>query len=394
LAAGQLEVSVTVPSNRPQGFPPTRLPFTGLDLGRSLLLGALLIVLGFTFLRIRRNERGTRMSRRLLTVLAIVAALSVGMATVGSAAEYQVTVSSPPGSRTIYVEDLLGQPLTALDFGNARSMPFRVRVVDADMSRSDFDVESSLSNLYLEDGGSYSWSDKISSSDLSLGFGSSPLNLADPTALVAPIFDLVIPGATCTLLQTLGASGCSLTNITGVLQTVELPLDLGDLTNLPLLPQVGDAGAYTQPNFAGVAAGDPTASGAPAETLRTVLSGTSVSSLPLVGPVLSDLQSTLLGVISPGGANVPATGVIDTGVLTGALQSLLGPAFDLLGSLGLPSLNTLLGQLTWTLDNLSAGDILRQSGTYTAYPVLNVNVPSTATGGTYKGTMVLTFIQP
>jgi hypothetical protein len=251
-----------------------------------------------------------------------------------------------------------------------------------------------MSNLYLEDGGSYSWSEKIPSSDVSLGFGSTPLNLSDPTALVAPILDLAIPSVTCTLLQTLGASGCSLDNVTGVLQQVPLPLDLLDLTNLPLLPQVGQSGAYTQPNFAGIAGGDPAAGGAPAETLLTVLEGLSISSLPLVGPVLSDVQSALLGIIQPGGTPLGATQVVDTGVLTGALQSVLGPAFDLLGTLGLPTLNTLLGQLTWTLDNLTAGDILRQSGTYMAYPVLNMNVPNSAAGGTYKGTMVLTFIQP
>ena len=43
---------------------------------------------------------------------------------------------------------------------------------------------------------------------------------------------------------------------------------------------------------------------------------------------------------------------------------------------------------------LALADLLYQTGTYTSYPMLRVTVPEEQANGTYRGTLVVTGIQP
>lgn len=377
---GQIPVSLEVGS-RGTADPASALPRTGLDIAILLGLAALLLAFGYLLTRIRL-QGGTKMSRRFVSVTALTAALLLAAAVAAPASEVTVSLSNPPGSRTVYVEDLLGNPLDSLDFQTGRSLPFRVRVVDADMFRNDFDVQSSMSNLYLADGESYAWEEKIDSARVRLSYSASALNVVDVKAFVSPIFD--ITGTTlCGLLGKLpGDPSCAINDLEGKWQNLVLPVDLSDLSGLPLLPQTGESGPFTDPNYSGIGDGDPNEPGSWSATQLRVMSGGAVDTAAVIANVQSRLSTDLSG--------LGADEVVDPAVLTTAIQQMLGPVYDTLNA---AQLQALIDDLNWTLNDLTGLDVERQSGTYFAYPIINVDVPGDAATGTYRGTLVLTFTQ-
>ena len=327
---------------------------------------------------------------RMLAIAGGLAALTAGM--IPSAhADVTVAVTNPGGSRAVFVEDLLGNALTTLDFGAGAVKPFRVRVVDTTMDRAGFQVNASLSNLYLATGAStYDYSASIPSSAVSLGFPGAPLTVENLGAVLTPVFDLAetVTGALCTAIQAAGApaSACAITvrGVQGARQTVtNLPVDLSSLTSLaqlPLVPQVGETGAFTNPAYSGIGDFPAKPGSPPAATTRRLVGGG-------LGTVLSMLQLQI--------AVTPVTTVIDPAVVEGALRTALGtvPAgavFDLLLSADQQSL---VNGVVATAQALLALQIVALSGTYLSFPILNVAVPSSAPAGAYRGTMVVTTIQ-
>lgn len=320
-------------------------------------------------------------------------AVVVGLACVAAAAivparadEVTVSVSNPGGSRTLYVESVLGAPLTSLDFGTTRSQPFRVRVVDQTMDRSGFQVLTTMSNLYLVDGASYDWTEVISSADAAVAYPPNPLNLLDPQAVVTPVFDMseTLTGVLCTTVQAAGGScTIAMSAVEGLRQTVDLTVDLADLNSLPLIPQSGETGAFLSADYAGIGANDPNKPGSFTPTNKRVISGAVNTAANTVTSVTTALQTLVAG--------QPAASLVDEDTLSGALRTAMtGPVYDALTS-------TVIGQiidgLQATLVAITAADIVGQSGTYLSYPQLDVNVPTGTTPGSYQGTLVVTAVQ-
>jgi hypothetical protein len=172
--------------------------------------------------------------------------------------------------------------------------------------------------------------------------------------------------------------------VQGARQTVSnLPVDLSSVTSLaelPLVPQTGETGAFTNPAYAGVGDFSGKPSSPPAATARRLVGGT-------LGTTMRMLQSTI--------ATTPVTTVIDPAVATDALRTALGTVptgavFDLLSSADQQSL---VNGLVATAQTLLTLQIAALTGTYLSFPVLNVAVPDSAPAGTYRGTMVVTTIQ-
>lgn len=326
-----------------------------------------------------------------------VAALSalVALAPVAGlqAAEVTVSATAPGGSRTVFVENLVGAPLQSLDFGSSRAQPFRVRVVDATMSRSNFSVSASMTSLYPEIGSAVDLDGPalpITSANLGIDYPTNPLGVNSVAAVVEPVLDLVatVTGATCTLLTTLGRSCLvNMNDVDALQQQLALPVDLNALSNLPLLPQTGQAGTFTNPAYAGVAAAAPRPSTAPAATQLEVLSGSAVANIAL-GPLDTVLQTLV--------ATTPAVNLVDEEVLRGALRTALGTnlaSTAIFDTLSATDIQVILATVTATANALLAGDLLAQSGTYLSFPVLELAVPTSAAPGTYKGTLVVTALQ-
>jgi hypothetical protein len=319
----------------------------------------------------------------LLVALAGVTAAAVAPA---SGDEVTVAVSNPGGSRTVYVENLLGQTLTSLDFGTTRSQPVRVRVVDTTMDRSGFQVLTTMSHLYKVSGQSYDWASTIASSDISVNYPPDPLNLLDVHAVVAPVYDMTetVSGALCTAIQAQGGS-CNIvmSGIEGLRQTVDLVVDLTDLSNLPLIPQIGETGDYTQPDYSGIGANDPNKPGSFTPTSREVISGAVSNAVNTLNSITTALQSLVAG--------LPTASIVDADTVTGALRDALGgPVYDAL----LPTeVQTIVDSLNATVRAVTSGDVIGQTGTYLSYPKLDVNVPATTSAGDYEGTLVVTAVQ-
>lgn len=330
------------------------------------------------------------MRRRLwgaaLTGLAGVVLAAATLPGPASASEVTVALNNPGGSRTLFVEDLLGQPLTTLDFGTMRSQAFRVRVVDSTMDRSGFQVLTSLSNLYLVSGSSHDWTTSIPSSSVAVNYPPNPLNLLNPQAVVTPVYDMTetVTGALCTTITAAGGScTIAMSAVDGLRQTVSLATDLADLSSLPLIPQMGETGAFTAPDFAGIGADDPAKPASFAPTNRKVISGAVNTAASTLTSVTTALQSLVAG--------QPATSLVDAATLASSLRTALGAAvYDAL----LPSqVQTIMGALVATARSVTSSNIVGQSGTYLSYPKLDATVPAKQTPGSYQGTLVVTAVQ-
>jgi len=330
------------------------------------------------------------MRRRLWTlgfaVLGAVATAAATMPAPASADQVIVALNNPGGSRTLYVEDLLGQPLTTLDFGTTRSQAFRVRVVDSTMDRSGFQVLTSLSNLYLVSGASYDWQTTLPASDVAVNYPPNPLNLINPQAVVAPVYDMTetVSGALCTTITTLG-SQCNvvITGVDGLRQTVGLATNLANLTNLPLIPQQGETGAYTSPDYEGIAASDPNKPASFTPTNRKVISGAVNNAATTLTAVTTGLQSLIAG--------QPASSLVDPTTLESDLRNALGgTVYDALTP---AQVQAIIAALNTAAESVTASGILGQSGTYLSYPKLDATVPAGQTPGSYKGTLVVTAVQ-
>lgn len=323
----------------------------------------------------------------------IIAILALGLVVSTSAARgdnVDIAVDNPGGSRTLYVEDLTGQALTDLDFGATRAQPFRVRVVDSTMDRTGFTVSSSMTNLYLDDGaGGLDFGTKIDSANVSISHPANPLNALSIAGRLQPTFDAVSTIADPVICGVLslpvvgGQCTISVNDLQGKLQTVPLTVDLNDLTNLPLLPQGSDAGAFTNPTYEGLAALAPQPPSPPAATARQMLKGTSVNT----AAVLSALDAALATVL---GAQALGD-MVDTGTVTAALRDATGLVWDALSP---AQVTTVLGATVATAQSLVAAEVLGQTGTYLSLPLLSVDVPVDAMRGTYRGTLVVTGLQP
>lgn len=327
---------------------------------------------------------------RRARIVAALSALVVAGAAPAGAADVTVALNNPGGTRTVYVENLLGQALTTLDFGTSRAQPFRVRVVDSTMDRNGFRVLATMTNLYRASGSTYDFTSAVASDRVSVGYAATPVNALDVKGVVAPVFDLAgtVTGTLCTTLTTLsvaipGATPCAvrLSGLTGVRQTLDQVVNLSNLAGLPLVPQSGDTGAFTNPSYAGVAAGAPRPSSPPAATGIRLMSGD-------VGAVLTGLQSALAGVV----AAAPAvTSLVPVGDVTASLRSFLtGAVWDALSA---ADQSALVALLSATARTLLPADVVAQTGTYLSFPQLNVAVPSATPAGDYRGTLVVTSVQ-
>lgn len=387
-------VTVTVDVDRAGATTPDQLreslPVTGL--GPTLLaLALVLLALGILLVALSRYRSKEIKMKKMFKILA--AALTLGLvASLTSpafAGEVTVGLSNPGGSRTLYVEDLAGSPLTAIDFGTSRAAPFRVRVVDQTMDRAGFSVSATMSNLYVDNNGTIDYSKKIDAANLSVSNPADPLNVLNLSASVQPLVDTTATITDLTICQVLGlvtslingtqACQATATGLVGHLQSaVPVQVNLADLSNLPLLPQAAEPGAFTNADYQGIGLNDPNKPASFTPTARRMLAGSPIST----SVVLDALKAAL-------DVN-PRSDLISDPTITNGLAAVLAN-WELLTP---EQVQTVLNGTIATVQNLVPEQVRAQTGTYFSFPVLNVNVPSTAAKGNYKGTLVVTALQP
>ncbi len=160
-------------------------------------------------------------------------------------------------------------------------------------------------------------------------------------------------------------------------------MNLADLSSLPLVPQTGETGAFSSPDWSGIAANSPNKPGSFTPTNRRVISGVVSTATNTLNSVSAALQSLVAG--------QPATALVDGDTLSGAVRNALtGPVYDAL----LPAqVQQILDGLNAAVRAVTAANIVGQTGTYLSYPQLNVTVPSNTSPGSYQGTLVVTAVQ-
>jgi hypothetical protein len=337
-----------------------------------------------------------------------------------------VSVVGLGGTRQFTVEDVTGADLTSLDLGTGGAKPFRTHVADEGFTATgqSFSVSSTMTNLYLAQGAGHSFAVKVPSSDVSIGFGSSPLAGSGISVVDLPKLSVTgTLGSSClnlsgTLKTALGINSvtglpidasnlllsqlCTVlltdqtvaTTVDGVLQTVT-PV-VSSLTDLPTPLSGATGGTFTNPSFASgtIGASDPAATGTTPTSVPLMSGGALNLTAGLTTALTSALNTALTG--------LPLVNATDSGTrttLAAAIAAMSASADALTSKLG-SVLNTLtaanqvsvLTSLANSLVQPVAGDVLSLNGQYYAFPILQAT-PSTPVAGTYDGTLTVTFVQ-
>lgn len=366
--------------------------------------------------------------------LVLAAATTValaGPALADATALVGVTYTTTDGTRQFAVKELDGTTdLAPFTFGPEMTKPFRTIVKDQNrlLSSSGYQVNASMTNLYLRTASGHDYTTYIPSSALSISYGSNPL-LGTSTLPVSPKVLLTgaagvlgtcadtsvamllgLPGPLASPLDAAGLLGLTAplrgvctqlanvvsTPISTVATATSLVLDTAlSLANLPFaLSGAQQGGAFTLPSYAGtVAAGDGAASSAQPPTTKRIMAGTSLVG---TGANLTGLLGTLTTALHSQLDSLPAVGTGAKLTLTQAQAGLsaVQPALAsaLASALDATQLTALLNKLTATVQTLTGADLSSVSGTYDAYPVLTV-APSASKAGSYDGTLVVDYIE-
>ncbi|MCW2499970.1 MAG: hypothetical protein JWN87_1646 [Frankiales bacterium] len=345
-----------------------------------------------------------------------------------------VTFTTTDGARQFKVTKVDGTTaLSSFSFGSDMTQPFRTTVADTNrmVNSSGYQVNATMTNLYLKTANGYDYTTFIPASAMSLQYGSNPL-AGTATLPVKP--KVVLSGAagalgTCADSSTAGLLGllaplggvldllglnllsptlksvCTqLFNVAGTPINTVLPLVDQVLSGVPLglgelpfaLSGAQQGGTFDNPSFQGPIASLDPAKNATAATSKRIMGGA-----PLVGgtldpsALLTKLTSTLQGVLTGPTTGLPIVGSTVKLALTqaeSALSSTLPGLTSALAGLTSGQQLGLLSKLTATLQSVVPLDLSTVTGSYDAFPILAA-APSVSKAGTYEGTMVVDFFE-
>jgi hypothetical protein len=363
--------------------------------------------------------------RRAFTPL-VAAAAALALAAPALADNVSVTLTGSGGTRQFSVEDMSGNPLTALDLTSS-SQPFKVHVQDnaflPSAGQGNYSVSATMSNLYLKTGAStYNYAVKVPSSDLSVGFGSNPLSATGLSLVDLPTLNLT-GTLTCdplnlqslatqlglgslagllsgvltqltNLCTAITANGGAVTAaVNGAQQTISPTIST--LTDLPTALGGATGGTFTNASFASgtVGAGDTAgATGAPSATSVSLMQGTQGLTSALATAIKNALDGTA-ALVAGSGTALTTTQAVTTGLTTAgtAVDNALAQLLQTVSSSqAVSAINTALSLASFATPVLS--DIRAVTGSYYSVPVLQASA-RTPVAGTYGGTMTVTFVQ-
>jgi hypothetical protein len=326
-----------------------------------------------------------------------VAALSLGAVAASFAETVTVDAIVGGGSRTLTLKTLSGSNLDALALGAAGSAPFVANVTDARYSRAGYQINATLSDMYLVSGSGFDCSTKIPSGSFSLGFLVNPISVSDVKAVVQPVWDLSgsLTGTLATLLGVGAGTPVTVSNLEG--EQLDERLDgafSGTEDALPVKVAKGTAGAFSAPAPHASCAATP--GGTP--TTRSIMDGSKSDLSALytwVGNSVTDeADANSDGAITAN--ELVSNGAVSDGAMSAAVRDALATAgvnlttLDTLVAGGTVSMSQIYATLTATLDPVAS--LVGQTGSYTATPKLDLSIPSGAGPGTYRGTMTVTLV--
>lgn len=371
----------------------------------------------------------SRSSACRLTVLSalVVAVSAAALPAVAAPDETTVSYVVADGTRQFRVTEVDGlTDLANFTFGNDLRKPFRTMVNDVNrpLASDGYQVNASMTNLYLKTATGHDYTEFIPSKNLALTYGTSPLAgtstlpvlprvsltgvvgtcatssvasalgitpLTNPLgSLLDPLFVLLSPAlkTVCTELGQLSTAGRTVNaTVDGAAEMVTAALPLPDL---PFTLTGGESGSFSNPSYQGaIATADPAAGGTP--TSKRIMTGNPLASIGDLTPLLGSLTTALT-------AQLPAPLVAQTGgvtTLTAALAAISaedGPLVSTLSRLGVQDQLDIIGLLTTTLVPVDLSALTTVTGQYDAYPILQASQYA-AKQGTYEGTLVVDFFE-
>ena len=320
--------------------------------------------------------------------------------------------------RTLVLNDTGGNPLNSLDLSHG-SGSFIADVKDQGINPAalgNFDVESTLSNLYLVTGSGpsgFNCNSVIPSGDVSLNSLPSLLDANSLSASLQPVFTITSPaagiggllpapvaalggivlnptftldGVATTVNQAAMAGGSTVTDLLGpILTGNSLPVKLS-------VPGVAD------PRFANPASPPssiincPLAAGAPSATPQPVLHGVLNGLPPAVATLTNPLLTDLSNVINPTNLTSIIPSQVDAATALNAVATATKiPVQDLATGVGAPFpslLASIEGALTATVTSV-LDSATQLTGNYGATPAMAIS-QSGATPGSYEGVLTVT----
>ena len=443
LSNGGATITVEVPGVPAPAAPPG-LAFTGTGALGLLVLAAVLLALGAVALRRSRQRhhvQGSSVMRRTTrarasTVATVLAALLLSTTGLVLADEMREGLSVGTevrdyGGRNFEVTDVSGRPFDeeyvfSLQPGVPRT--FRTAVTDevleiVDLANQGFTVYAEMNNLYRHDEGAVDYNaERIPSSAIDVSYATDPLRLAGLLADIKPeiLLETVDGGISCSIIDDIDgidlsgtASSLPLVGslldacndlLEGTLTFDDVPLaevlvealDLSDVTlaTLPLVPDTGDDGPFTNADYSHGIGGNDEATDVPeghTPTAIDLLVGEPATSIAALDPLLAALFDGLDLVSEDGdGAVASVQDVINALLSSGDAEiEALG---EILNDLGLADQVTVINELLdYVVQPLGLDDLDALSGQYWSLPRLTVD-PDGVPAGTYKGTLTVTFI--
>lgn len=329
-----------------------------------------------------------------------MAALCVGALAVSSATfadEVQVQTQVVEGSRTYALRTLTGGDLQSISLGRSADAGFMTTVSDVAYSRTGYQLNAVLSDLYHYDDGSYTCGERIDSDKLALGFVVDPVSVTDVAQLAAPIWHLQ-GTLDATLASLLGVPTGTVIEVDGLVgEELEGALDGvldGVEDTLPIKVAAGAGGAFTD---AGPHEScNPSPGTAP--TTRTLQGGEPGNLTALLDWLTAELEDVVDGnaddVISTD--ELLDAGAVTEEALAEAVRAALADA-----GVDLGLLDTLLAQGTLSMEDIYAvleatlsdiESLVGQTGLYASLPKLTIDIPGEVGAGTYRGTMTVTLV--
>lgn len=343
-----------------------------------------------------------------------------------------VTTTATTSGRMLSLHDMTGADLASVPLRSGQARPFEVRVNDEAMSldRSDFRVQSYLTDLHPVVDGTLTSGGPIPSANVEAQFALNPAAMG-AAADLSPRYLLSMTGLACeatgTLLEILETDAVckmlydlhdlnlvngldALLGLNGVEQVTasftDIPIALGEpldvslaglpLPSLPIALNNGAGGSYAEPDCGAQILGQTAPScETTGPTAVELMLGSSGGIDALLDGVLDDARPTVGAIVSETGAGalwslVDLAGAI--GGASGTLDEVAEPVSSIasaLGSMDAVDLDALLSVSPVPAD---LGDILNLTGAWRGFPALVVDTAGYPTGD-YVGTLTVQLIE-
>lgn len=364
---------------------------------------------------------------RHLTAAVALACATAAMVPAASADTVDVSLAALAGTRQFAVEDISGNPLTAINLGAGGTQPFRTRVTDANFTSlsDEYTVSATMSNLYLKQGAGYDWTTMVPASDLELVYPTQPLtalgvsfpvipdlslsgvlptcatlpssvktSLGLDVAGVPPVTDLAVTALCSALGSGLTVTSTGTSTVDGLVR--EITAAATNLLNIPTQLTGAAPGSFDNADYGAGTVGfnDPNKPATNAPSSLQIMQGTPNLTDALKTEITTKLNAALstLPLTTPNNVGAETTLASALGSLASSTDTGVAALGTALSTLDAVKQSAIVNLLSSAVAPLGMSNITSLSGQYYGFPSLKAT-PVDMQPGEYAGTLTVTFVQ-